>query len=208
MFIDHRSPTPALATERSVGASITNYRVAVLSDLAPPFELTGIDGQPYQLSDYAGRIVVLDFWSAQCPWSQHYDAWLAEQAPCWAAQGIHLLAVAANVDEDTALIAAIAAERGLSFPILLDPACHVADAYGAETTPHIFVIDRAGRLAYRGAIDDRSFRQRTATRSYLSDALAALLADRRPEPDEIPPYGCALVRFGSLGTVPEGEEAS
>jgi peroxiredoxin len=169
--------------------------------------LTSIDGQPYRLSDYAGRIVVLDFWSAQCPWSQHYDAWLAEQARRWAAQGIHLLAVAANVDEDTALIAAIAAERGLSFPILLDPGCCVADAYGAETTPHIFVIDRAGRLAYRGAIDDRSFRQRTATRRYLSDALEALLAGRLPNPAETPPYGCALVRFGSLGTVPEGEEA-
>jgi peroxiredoxin len=170
--------------------------------------LTGIDGQPYRLSDYAGSIVVLDCWSAQCPWSQHYDAWLAEQAPRWAAQGIHPLAVAANVDEDSAQIAAVAAERDLPFPILLDPGCRVADAYGAETTPHIFVVDRAGRLAYRGAIDDRSFRQRTATRNYLSDALVALLAGRQPEPAETPPYGCALVCFLPLGTVPEGEEAS
>ncbi len=161
---------------------------------APSFELTGIDGQLYRLSDYTGSIVILDFWSAQCPWSQHYDAWLAGQAPRWAAQGIHLLALAANVDEDAALIVGVAAERGLPFPILLDPGCRVADAYGAETTPHVYVIDQAGRLAYCGAIDDRSFHQRIATRPYLSDALHALQAGRQPEPADTPAYGCALVR--------------
>jgi peroxiredoxin len=195
VLTDHRSP-------------ITDQQGAMLAKPAPAFALTGIDGKTYRLSGYAGSIAVLDFWSARCPWSQHYDGWLAEQAPRWAGQGIHLLAVAANVDEDPALIAAAAAERRLTFPILLDAGCRAVDAYGAETTPHIFVIDRAGRLAYRGAIDDRSFRQRTATRNYLRDALVALLAGRQPEPAETPPYGCALVRFLPLGTIPEGEEAS
>ena len=159
------------------------------------------------MSDYVGSVVVLDFWSAQCPWSQHYDAWLTEQTPRWAEQDVHLLAVAANVDEDLALIAAVAAERGLTFPILLDTDCLAADAYGVETTPHIFVIDQAGRLVYRGAIDDRSFRQRTATRNYLSDALDALLAGRQPEPAETQPYGCALVRFASPKAAAQGQEA-
>jgi peroxiredoxin len=195
VLTDHRSP-------------ITDQQAALLAKPAPAFALTGIDGQTYRLSGYAGSIVVLDFWSARCPWSQHYDGWLAEQAPRWAGQGIHLLAVAANVDEDPALIAAAAAERGLTFPILLDAGCRAADGYGVETTPHIFVIDRAGRLAYRGAIDDRSFRQRTATRSYLSDALEALLAGRLPDPAETRPYGCALVRFGDQETVAPREEAS
>ena len=194
VLTDHRSP-------------ITDQQAALLAKPAPAFALTGIDGQTYRLSGYAGSIVVLDFWSARCPWSQHYDGWLAERAPRWTEQGIHLLAVAANVDEDPALIAAVAAERGLTFPLLLDRGCRVADAYGAETTPHIFVIDPAGRPAYRGSIDDRSFRQRTAARSYLSDALKALLAGRQPDPAETPPYGCALVRFASLETVTSGEEA-
>jgi len=195
VLTDHRSPA-------------TDHQAAVLSELAPSFELTGIDGQPYRLSDYAGNIVVLDFWSAECPWSQHYDAWLTEQTPRWTAQGIHLLAVAANVDEDPVLITTVAAARCLPFSILLDPGCCVADAYSAETTPHVFVIDHAGRLAYRGAIDDRSFRQRTATRPYLSDALDALVAGRQPEPAETPPYGCALVRFASPEAAAQEEEAS
>ncbi len=177
--------------------AITDVR-AVLGEMAPPFELAGVDGQRYRLADYAGSIVVLDFWSAHCPWSQHYDGWLAEQAPLWAAAGIHLLAIASNADEDPALVATTAAERGLAFPILLDSGGRVADAYGAETTPQIFVVDRAGRLAYRGAIDDRSFRQRQATRSYLSDALEALAAGRQPVPAETPPYGCARVRYAPV----------
>lgn len=58
-------------------SNLARAGLCAASESAPPFELTGIDGQPFRLSDYAGSIVVLDFWSAQCPWSQHYDAWLA-----------------------------------------------------------------------------------------------------------------------------------
>jgi len=145
----------------------------VIGDLVAGVELTDIDGAPHRLADYAGEIVVLDFWSAECPWSAHYDGWLSQQAGVWARQGIHLLAIASNVNETAAFIREAVAERGIRFPVLLDHDCVVADLFGAVTTPHIFVIDPAGRLAYRGAIDDRSFRQRVATVNYLEDALAA-----------------------------------
>jgi hypothetical protein len=76
----------------------------------------------------------------------------------------------------------------------LDEECAVADLYGALTTPHIFIVDRGGLLAYCGAIDDRSFRRRQATVNYVEAALAALQAGARPEPAQTDPYGCALVR--------------
>ena len=166
----------------------------MIGELAAEFELMDIDGVTRQLADYAGDVVVLDFWSAECPWSAHYDGWLSQQAGVWARQGIHLLAIAANVNETAAFIREAVAERGIRFPVLLDHDCVVADLFGAVTTPHIFVIDLAGRLAYHGAIDDRSFRQRTATVNYLEQALAALQKGAQPDPAETASYGCTIVR--------------
>lgn len=162
---------------------------------APVFELTGLDGQVYRLADQRGKIVVLVFWSAECPWSRQYDAWLSAQASRWAAEGVELWAVASNVNEPRESLAQVVSERQLTFPLLLDEGCRVADLYGAQTTPHVFVIDPAGRLVYRGAIDDRTFRQRTATVNYLEQTLQAIRQGRRPSPDETPAYGCAIVRF-------------
>jgi peroxiredoxin len=163
--------------------------------VAPDFTLTdALSGETYSLSELAGQIVVLDFWSGECPWSRQYDAYFIERAPEWAAQGIVLLHINSNANETPADIDEVADELGISVPILHDTGNVVADAYGAVTTPHVFVVGPDGRLAYRGAVDDRSFRQREATVNYLDNALAALLAGQRPDPAETQPYGCAIMR--------------
>jgi peroxiredoxin len=163
--------------------------------VAPDFTLTdALSGETYSLSSLAGRIVVLDFWSGECPWSRQYDDYFIERAPKWAEQGIILLHIDSNADETPADIDEMAEEIGISAPILHDAGNAVADAYGAVTTPQVFVIGADGRLAYRGAVDDRSFRQREATVNYLDAALAALLAGQMPDPAETQPYGCAIMR--------------
>ncbi|MCB0252515.1 MAG: redoxin domain-containing protein [Anaerolineae bacterium] len=166
----------------------------VIGAVVSGFELVDLDGMTHRLADYTGEIVVLDFWSAECPWSSHYDGWLSQHASGWARQGIRLLAIASNVNESVVYIRETVAERNIAFPVLLDDGCAVADLFGALTTPHIFVIDPAGRLAYQGAIDDRSFRQREASVNYLEQALAALLAGGQPDPTQTDPYGCTIVR--------------
>ena len=163
-------------------------------DIAPGFELVDLDGITHRLADFAADIVVLDFWSAECPWSAYYDGWLSERAKEWARRGVRLLAVASNTNETAATLRAAVAERAITFPVLLDPDSAVADLFDAMTTPHIFIVDRAGRLAYQGAIDDRNFRQREARVNYLDQAIAALLAGRQPDPAQTDPYGCTIVR--------------
>lgn len=164
-----------------------------IGELVKDFELPGLDGRAYRLADYRGRIVVITFWSASCPWSKLYDAYFQGRWQDWQHQGIMLLAIASNADESEADLRRAAAEAGLSFPILLDRGNAIADRFQAVTTPHVFVIDAAGRLAYRGAVDDRQFR-RQATVNYLDEALASLRAGRRPEVQETPPRGCTIVR--------------
>jgi len=164
-----------------------------LNQPAPEFTLPDLSGRIHMLSDYRGRIVIVNFWSAECPHSERFDAditaWLAE----WGAE-VALLSIAPNANETEAEINGTAKRRKL--PVVLKDADQtVADRYEAQTTPHVFLVDSQGILRYRGAVDDVAFRQRVATRFYLKDAVEALLSDRLPEITEVQPFGCTIVRY-------------
>lgn len=161
-------------------------------DLAPDFTLRDLEGTPHALRDYRGRIVVVNFWSAECPWAERADSLLKQWLGEWGGRVV-LLTVASNVSETPELIAGTALQRGLA-PILLDSGCKMADAWGAQTTPHVFVVDEAGTLRYQGALDDVTFRQREPKRFHLKEAVDALLAGRMPAVDSTPAYGCTIVR--------------
>ncbi len=159
---------------------------------APDFELPDLGGNLHRLSDYRGRIVIVTFWSAECPQVQRVDQALAPSLAVWG-EAVVLLPIAANANEPFEALENASVARGL--PIVLhDAGGRVADLYEAVTTPHVFAISRDGILRYRGAFDNVTFRQRQATQSYLADAVAALLEGRLPDPAETQPYGCAIVR--------------
>lgn len=147
----------------------------------------------HHLADYRGRVVVINFWSALCPWSGRTDTPLLEWMEDWG-EDVTLLPVASNADETLELIRQVSGERG--FPLVLRDAWQrAADRYAAQTTPHVFVVDAKGILRYQGAFDDVTFRQRTPTRHYLREVVDALLAGREPQVKTVPPYGCAIVRY-------------
>jgi len=164
-----------------------------LNQLAPEFTLPDLNGRIHILSDYRGRIVIVNFWSAECPHSKRFDTdittWFAE----WGTD-VTLLSIASNANETDVQINGIAKQHKLPV-VLRDADQSVADRYEAQTTPHVFIIDRQGILRYRGAVDDVAFRQRVATKYYLKDAVEALLSDRLPEIAEIKPFGCTIVRY-------------
>jgi peroxiredoxin len=161
---------------------------------APDFELPDLDGRPHRLSDYRGRIVVVNFWSCECPHVERTDrAVLATLAQM--REDATLLSVAPNDNETPEALKEAASARRLLI-VLKDTGHVVADLYEAQTTPHIFVMDRDGILRYRGAVDDATFRRRQPTCFFLDEALEALLEERLPPLTEVPPYGCAIVRMG------------
>ena len=104
-----------------------------------------------------------------------------------------MLSIASNRNENVKALKAAAAARHLP-TVLIDPQCFIADLYEAQATPHVYVIDREGILRYRGAVDDVTFRHRTATRFFLEEAVESLLEGRLPTLTETPAYGCAIVR--------------
>lgn len=161
---------------------------------APDFELPDIEGRLHRPSHYRGKIVVVNFWSCECPHVERADrAMLAILAQV--REAVVLLPVASNDSETPEALKEAASARRL--PIVLRDAGHVvADLYEAQTTPHVFVMDRDGILRYRGAVDDVTFRRRQPTRFFLDEALEALLEGRLPALTETPAYGCAVVRLG------------
>jgi len=164
-----------------------------LNKPAPDFTLPDLEGRIHILSDYRGKIVIINFWSAGCPHSERADKELVSFLDDWD-ERVVLLSIASNGNESPETLAATARRRGLRL-VLSDPDHSVADRFDALTTPHVFVVDPAGILRYRGAFDDVSFRQRKPTRNFLREAVDALLAKGLPEVTEVQPFGCTIVRF-------------
>lgn len=163
-----------------------------LNRLAPDFELRDLAGRLHRLSDYRGRIVIVNFWSADCPHVERTDALMLASLASWA-EDVILLSIASNVNESAAEVESAARGRGL-FPVLLDAKHETADRYGATVTPEVFVIDREGVVRYHGAVDDINFRQRAATRNFLDEAVDILLTGKLPAVAEVPAFGCAIIR--------------
>ena len=155
------------------------------------FSLKDLNNIQHGLHDYLGKIVVINFWSAECPWAKRFDETVLPMVERWGGE-VSLLQVASNANERLDEIANVAKERGLA-PILLDSDQTVAHMFGAITTPHIFVIDREGVLRFQGAWDDVKFRQPEPTVNYLKKVVDVLLAGEIPDPDSVDPYGCTVV---------------
>jgi len=163
-----------------------------LNHPAPDFELPDLHGDLHKLSDYRGKIVIVNFWSAECPQSERTDRAIVD-LQAHANGEVELLSIASNRSESAYSVEEAIKTRRIP-TVLMDAEQVVADLYEAGATPHVFVMDREGILRYRGAVDDVRFRQPKATRFFLKEAVEALLNGRLPALTETLAYGCAIVR--------------
>lgn len=159
---------------------------------APAFSLPDLAGRLHHLEEARGSILVINFWSAECPWAERADREILAHLPAWGGR-LQYWAVASNANEPAALLRRVAETRTLPL-VLRDDRHTVADLYHAQTTPHFFVVDRSGFLRYQGGYDDVTFRKRIAEEFYLPNAVEALLAGKIPDPAETPAYGCTIIR--------------
>jgi len=161
---------------------------------APPFALNDQLGRKVALADLAGKIVVLEWINWQCPYSvrQYTSGTMKRLAEKYAPKGVVWLAVNsthfATRKQDKAWIE----KHKLPYPILDDSAGKVGGAYGARTTPHMFVLDRSGAIAYQGAIDDDPVGSKARKVNYVEKALDELLAGKAVSTPKTAPYGCSV----------------
>jgi peroxiredoxin len=135
----------ALPREPRLAAPLLPALPSAGSRIAPPFELPLAQGGSASLDDYAGEVVLVNFWATWCqPCRAELPALEALQAEL-AGEGLRILAVSVDAASAEA-VARFAAERGLRLPVLHDPSEAVARRYGAFAYPTSVVVDRAGRI--------------------------------------------------------------
>jgi len=176
---------------------------------APNFTFTDPSGKTHQLSDFRGKVVIMEWLNPGCPYIlRHYRSGNlpALQAKA-AADGAIWLQVNSSAmgDLDPARSAEWQKKQGaIATAYIRDESGKLGRLYGAETTPHFYVISGDGTLVYQGAIDDQpnaSLPMTLSAHNYVSAALAALKAGSPVEQSTTKPYGCGV----KYGNSPDGE---
>ncbi len=165
-----------------------------IGSILPNFELKDLKGTVHTLKQYAGKIVVLEMCSIECPWSKGADPHLVELSKQYADDGVVFIGIDSHKSTTVEDIKAYAEKNGKSYTILKDVDNKYADAVGAKTTPEVYVVDKVGKLAYHGAFDNRQQDTAKGDKAYVADAIAAVLAGKVPDPSEAKSWGCSIKR--------------
>ena len=165
-----------------------------VGDPAPQFALADLDGRTVDLAALRGKTVVLEWVNPNCPFSRaHAEAKTMQTTADGHGEVVWLGINSTNPKHGDHLAPAdqkkFFADRGATYEILEDPDGATGRSYGAKTTPHMFVIDPEGKIAYMGAIDDGP---RNARTNYVDAALTAMASGQSPDPASTRPYGCSV----------------
>jgi len=174
---------------------------------APDFTLGDSNGKSHSLSQYKGKVVVLEWNNPECPFvGKHYGSGnMQKQQADATASGVIWLTINSSATGKQGDItgaeanAYVAKVGGRQTAYLLDPSGQVGHLYGARTTPHMYVIDKNGVLRYMGGIDSIKSTDKddvTKATQYVPQALGELAAGKSISMPTAEPYGCG-VKYGS-----------
>jgi alkyl hydroperoxide reductase subunit AhpC len=197
-----RAATAALLV---LGASGTHAGATeiVVGKPAPAFSLPDPNGKTVSLAEQQGKWVVLEWTNPECPFvRKHYGSGnMQKLQDTYTAKGVVWLSVASsapgkegNYPPDQWI--KVQKDRNAHpTALLLDPDGRVGRAYGAKTTPHMFVIDPTGTLVYQGAIDDHSSpfeASISGAKNYVAAALDEGMSGKPVSTASTKPYGCSV----------------
>ena len=184
-------------------ASIAFADEPKVGEPAPAFTLKDTSGKTHSLADYKGKFVVLEWFNEGCPFvKKHYTSGNMQKLQKeYTGKDVVWLSINSSAEGEQGHVTAETAPKTISdwkmdaTKIPLDHDGKVGKAYGAKTTPHMFVIDKEGKLAYQGAIDSKA----TANTADLADAenYVKVALDNSMEGKPVSttstkPYGCSV----------------
>jgi hypothetical protein len=176
---------------------------AVVGQPAPAFSVSDASGKPVSLADFKGKTVVLEWVNPGCPYvRKHYDSANMQGTQKGAAdKGVVWLAVNSTAQghsdykKPADMAAWMQSQKAAATHTLMDSDGKIGRAYGARTTPHMYVVDAKGMLAYAGGIDDTPSANpadvKTA-KNYVNAALGDLQAGKPVAQATTRPYGCSV----------------
>jgi hypothetical protein len=189
-----------------IAACVSAHARAAIASGQPAadFTFTDLAGKSRTLSEFRGKVVVLEWLNPACPYVvRHYKSGnLPATQAAAAADGVIWLQINSNAsgDLDPAASAAWQKKQGVTATAYIrDQDGRIGRLYDARNTPHLYVIARDGTLAYQGAIDDQpngSVATVDSAHNYVKAALAALKASRPVKTAATAPYGCQI-KYGS-----------
>ncbi len=176
---------------------------AVVGQPAPAFSVTDTSGKAVSLADFKGKTVVLEWVNPGCPYvRKHYDSANMQATQRSAAgQGVVWLAVNSTAQEHhdykkpADMAAWMQSQKAAATHTLMDSDGKIGKAYGARTTPHLYVVDAKGNLAYAGGIDDKATANAAdvkTAKNYVNAALGDVLAGKAVVQAVTRPYGCSV----------------
>ena len=176
---------------------------ATVGQPAPAFTLKDTSGKTVNLADYKGKTVVLEWHNPECPFvKKHYDsANMQGLQSKYTKDGIVWLAVSStepghqDYKKPDALNALLKSSNAAPTAYLMDESGSTGKAYGAKTTPHMYVINPQGTLVYAGGIDDKrstNVADVKTAKNYVSAALDELKAGKPISVATSAPYGCSV----------------
>ena len=182
---------------------LTFSQDAKLNEPAPNFKLMDSNGKEHSLSDFKDKIVVLEWINYECPFvKKHYNSrnmqTLQEK---YTKAGIVWLTICSSAESKQGNfsndeINSRSKKHGAKFTAyLVDSDGKVGKMYGAKTTPHMYIIDKTGKLVYAGGIDDKASTEIAdikSAKNFVSSALDELLAGKNVSLQSSKPYGCSV----------------
>ena len=157
----------------------------------PDFTVKTVDGADVTYSSLAGDITVVAFIATKCPISNDYNERMNSIFGDYNAKGVKFIFINSNKAEDAAEVKQHAADHGFRFSVYKDPGNVVADLFGAEFTPEVYVV-KGGKVVYHGRIDDA--RKGEVKHHSLRLALDAVRDGQSPDPAETKAFGCTIKR--------------
>jgi hypothetical protein len=170
---------------------------------APQFSANDINGRVVKLSDFKGKTVVLEWNNPECPFvKKHYGSGNMQKTQAAAKKdGVVWLSINSSAEGKQGHMDAakaktvLAATKSQPTAYLLDPKGVIGNGYGAKTTPHMYIVNKAGTLVYNGGIDDKPSPSPADIAGARNHVLAALGEIKAGKPVSVPtskPYGCSV----------------
>lgn len=180
----------------STGVANNKASKLAVGSAAPDFALKDQDGKTVTLSEFKDKVVVLEWFNDECPFvkKQYAAGDMNKTADKYEAQGVTWIAINSTKGTGSDHNRKVSGDWKIERPLLDDADGKVGHAYGAKTTPHMFVINR-GTVVYNGAIDSKRSTEQAdiaSSENYVAKALDEVLAGKPVSTPETEPYGCSV----------------